>query len=328
MPNAGLAQETVRATTGAPVALPSHSLMPRAPDFPTWANMSYVGPLTTIFTPPATWTEIQAVATRTGSTDPWTLILSYARYWKGATDGRKENCLSTDFDELNRDGVLPVFSPGHGCPVGYGSVCAIVAPGAAITAGSVVQVWDRMPIDKTAVGCCPRAYTCDSFSCRLEVLTGARVTAWEYVGRTDSTTLMAFTSNSLSQLRVEAEKLMYIEEEVTTAATTAMPTTATTPTAEATAHAARDGPTPAIKPPIGASVSLGTIALALVGWLLYRRRSKKQTSAARADSTGYTKAEPDASTAVNANRTELDGSSVSVFELPAGNGQQAVQRAY
>lgn len=148
------------------------------------------------------------------------------------------------------------------------------------------------------------------------------MTAWEYVGRTDSTTLAAFTSNSLSQLRVEAEKLMYIEEEVTTAATTAMPTTAATPTAAATAHAAHDGLTPAIKAAIGASVSLGTIALALVGWLLYRRRSKKQTSAARADSTGYTKAEPDASTAVNANRTELDGSSDRVFELPADYGQQ------
>ncbi|KAJ4158050.1 uncharacterized protein LMH87_008597 [Akanthomyces muscarius] len=143
MPDAGVAQETVRATTGAPVALPSHSLMPRAPDFPTWANRSYAGPLTTISTPSSTCTEIQAVATWTGSADPWTVILSYAGYWKGATDGRKDNCLSTRFDEVNRDGVLPVFSPGPGCPLGYGSVCAIVAPGAAITAGSAVQVYAR-----------------------------------------------------------------------------------------------------------------------------------------------------------------------------------------
>lgn len=156
MPDAGLAQETVRATAGAPVALPSHSLMPRAPDFPTWANMSYAGPLTATFTPSATCTEIQVVA-MAGSTDPWTLILSYAGDYKvGATLMRKENCLPTRFDEVNGNGVLPVFSPGNGCPVGYGSACAIVTPGAAITAGSVVQGWDRLPIDKTAVGCCPR----------------------------------------------------------------------------------------------------------------------------------------------------------------------------
>ncbi len=153
----GRAQETWTATST------THSLMPRdgsmraAGDTPYYWNISYAGPLRTLFSPLPSCSEILLYEISALPPDSQTIAFIYAGGYDtsvGATV--RDKCLPSKFNEGHMLGSMPVFSPGRICPVGYGPSCTIVAPGATIAAATTVQIWDKLPIEETAIGCCPR----------------------------------------------------------------------------------------------------------------------------------------------------------------------------
>ncbi|EAQ87460.1 hypothetical protein CHGG_04079 [Chaetomium globosum CBS 148.51] len=114
-----------------------------------------LGPLTTVFTPPA----------------PCTIAVGWCKTcdvaWWGQTcggGGEEDNtsCWPTTTEGVPEPTKLPLYgwgfySPGLECPAGYTSACSAVE--------GVTSQWKhqfRMEAEETFVGCCPEGFKCDN----------------------------------------------------------------------------------------------------------------------------------------------------------------------
>ncbi|KAK4125801.1 hypothetical protein N657DRAFT_642552 [Parathielavia appendiculata] len=255
----------------------------------TGEERTILGPLTTVFTPPAPCTIAVGFCSTCdvawlGQTCAPTTVQDDPSCWPTTTAGAPE-----PGRPLYGWGF---YSPGLECPAGYTSACSAIA---GKTSGWKVQY--LMEPEETFVGCCPTGFNCDNLNgqtCRHVATSTTLPTVSCESGSSNNFGFTTLPAAKVSALHLYAPMIQLAwkatdrpDFDITSSAGTSGPTTTSPPTTASTAtNTPLNEPPTSTGPPLSngavAGIAVGSAALFLLimaaAVFVWRRRRRNSNS--------------------------------------------------